>query len=433
MIFVNSLHLQIEKGSYLAAALLLLAGEMAFRESRSFRQLNAFVDAVFDSAPETLPPESFPSKEGEAGEEWQPLGLQTRTIYVTCGDTLSSILSELGISLRDIDAISKALAKVHNVRHLQIGQALDVQWEASSKGSKLKLLELEGHKGNRLSLVAKGEGYDVTVNQRVLVSQWVTAHGVIRTNFSSASKEAGIPAQVYSEVLQALNPLIKPHRLQASTSFDVVYEEKRDATSGKRVGKPALRYVAMACGEQLHKIYVFGNQYYSEKGESLKTEFLVLPLKNKNVGITSKFGMRRHPILGVVKKHYGVDYAARYGTDVFAAANGVVVAAGSYGAYGLYVRIKHANGFETAYGHLSSISVKKGDVVSQGDKIGKVGSSGRATGPHLHHEVIRNQVRVDPQKYTSLGTTRLAGKDMARFRKFKEEVSEQLNGEPTDV
>ena len=161
------------------------------------------------------------------------MGLQTRTIYVTCGDTLSSILSELGISLRDIDAISKTLAKVHNVRQLQIGQPLDVQWEATPKGSKLKLLELEGNRGNRISLTAKGNGYEVTVNQRVLSSQWVTTHGVIRTNFSSAAKEAGLPSSVYSEVLQALSPLVKPHRLQASTSFDIVYEEKRDAESGK--------------------------------------------------------------------------------------------------------------------------------------------------------------------------------------------------------
>ena len=419
----------MERESWLAAALLLVAGEMAFLESLSLRRLNTFAGAAYSNY-EALT-ESLASDKSEAGEEWQPLGLQTRTIYVTCGDTLSSILSELGVSLRDIDAVGKALAKVHNVRQLQIGQALDVQWEASEKQSKLKLLELEDTRGDRISLAAQGNGYVVNVNQRVLTSHWTAAHGSIRTSFNAAAREAGIPSKVYSEALQALGSLVKPQQLRASASFDIVYEEKRDASSGKRVGKPSLRYVAIANDDRTHKVYVFGNQYYSERGESLKTEFLVLPFKNRKVDITSRFGMRRHPVLGVVKKHYGVDYAARYGTDVCAAANGVVVAAGTYGAYGLYVRLKHANGFETAYGHLSSINVKKGDVVAQGDRIGKVGSSGRATGPHLHHEVIRNQVRVDPQKYTSLGTTQLTGKDMARFRKFKEEVREQLNNSET--
>lgn len=428
--------LTVDKNLSLACLLLLLASEIVFQEYRSFFQINTALRqssraTIESSSVETVKPgleEEQPQlvHETDPDEEQSLIGLQTRTIYVTCGDTLSSILSDLGISLRDIDAISKKLAKVYSLKSLQIGQALDVQWDSTEKGAKLRVLEFEDARGNRISLVADGEGYKVTFNARVLTTRWVAANGVIQTTFMSAGRRVNIPQSVLGEAMQALSPLIKSRFLKVATTFDIVYEEKRNEKSGKREGRPALRYVSVSRGDEKYSVYVFGNQYFSEKGESLKTEFLVLPFKNQKPSITSKFGLRKHPILGVVKNHYGVDYAARYGTDVCAAANGVVVMAGFYGAYGRYVRIRHANGFETAYGHLSSICVKKGDAVAQGDCIGKVGSSGRATGPHLHHEVIRNQVRVDPQKYTSMGTVRLVGKEMARFRKFKAEIQEHL-------
>lgn len=421
---------KVGRAEGLIAILVALAGGISLQEYRSFQRMN---DYVAQSAEWTRPPTIFATQGSTQGEMSGPdeerpsLGLQTRTIYVTCGDTLSSILSELGISLRDIDAIGKALAKVQNAKHLQIGQALDLQWEVTPKATKLRLLETQDAKGNRISLTAQDGGYKVILNERVLESKWCATQGVVRTNFVSAAKSEGVPTAIVLEAIQALNPLVKARQLGASTLFEIVYEEKKDASTGKRVGRPSLRYVAVKVDGKTFKVYCFGNQYYTEQGESLKTEFLILPFKNKNVGVSSKFGFRKHPILGVVKKHYGVDYSARYGTDVCAAANGVVVMAGYYGAYGLYIRLKHANGFETAYGHLSSIRVKKGDRVNQGDCIGKVGCTGRATGPHLHHEVIRNQVRVDPQKYTSLGSTKLGGKEMARFRKFKEEVNEQIH------
>lgn len=425
MVFISS---RIEKVEWVAIGLLVLATEISFREYQSFKNFNHYVAPHVSSEEKSSSP-LFEESLEDPDQEIPITGIQKRTLYVTCGDTLSSLLHEIGISFQDIDAISKALSKFHNVKHLQIGQPIDLQWNATPHESKLIQLETVDSCGNRISLSALSQGYDVAVHKRVLKTYPKIAMGTIRTNFSFAAQQKGVPQFIIQETIRALNPLINTHKIRSHSAFEIVYEEKKDVTTGKLVGKRSLKYASVTSHEKTYKIYGFGNQYYTEKGESLKTEFLILPFKNKNVRISSKFGYRKHPILGVVKKHCGIDYSAQYGTDVCAAAQGVVVASGRYGGYGLYVRIRHANGFETAYGHLSSIFVKKGDYVSQGHVIGKVGSTGRATGPHLHHELIRNHVKVDPQKYCSLGSNQLTGKSFSKFKQFKNEIEEQIQNE----
>lgn len=433
----------------LAMGLVGLAAAISFSEYRTFRAMEGHLPALTRTpllAPDltsALPaPVETPlfeeltgtSSAEEEGPESDPImGPQKRTFRVDCGDTLSSILREIGISFRDIDAISKALSKHHNVKHLQIGQLLELEWEVENDTSRLKALETVDSLGSRIRLVASESTasgqprYTVSVQKRELKTEVRTIKGTISSTFDQAARAQGLPSSLVHEVSRAISPLIKTTRLRTNTAFEVVYEEKRDKVTGKLVGKRCLKYVAvMPEGQTPFRVYGFGNQYYTETGESLKTEFLTVPLKDRHPRVSSPFGMRRHPILGVVKRHYGVDYAAKYGSDVYAAANGTVVAAERRGAYGLYVRIRHANGFETAYGHLSRISVKKGQTLAQGDLIGKVGCTGRATGPHLHFELIRSQVRVDPQKYCSLGTTKLKGEELAKFAQFKKTVADEL-------
>lgn len=115
--------------------------------------------------------------------------------------------------------------------------------------------------------------------------------------------------------------------------------------------------------------------------------------------ISSKYGWRQDPFLGRSRFHGGIDLAARYGTEVPAAADGTVVTAGEQGGYGLTVVVRHAGGYETRYAHLSSLDVAPGDSVGQGALLGRVGSTGRSTAPHLHFEVTRRGERVDPDRF----------------------------------
>jgi murein DD-endopeptidase MepM/ murein hydrolase activator NlpD len=128
--------------------------------------------------------------------------------------------------------------------------------------------------------------------------------------------------------------------------------------------------------------------------------------------------MRRHPVLGYSKMHKGVDFAAPTGTPIMAAGNGTIRMARWNGSFGKYVRIAHANGYETAYAHLSRIApgVREGARVRQGQVIGRVGTTGRSTGPHLHYEVMVRNRQINPMDVKLPTGTTLAGAELAAFK-----------------
>jgi murein DD-endopeptidase MepM/ murein hydrolase activator NlpD len=154
--------------------------------------------------------------------------------------------------------------------------------------------------------------------------------------------------------------------------------------------------------------------YYAPDGTPLRKAFLRSPLKFSR--ISSRFSRARfHPILNVTRPHYGVDYAAPVGTPVLAAGNGVVVSAGWLGGYGKAVRLRHPNGYESLYGHLSRIDVRPGQRVEQGTRVGAVGMTGLATGPHLDYRMTRNGEFVDPLRVQSPPAEPVALEDRPAF------------------
>ncbi|NDD47528.1 MAG: M23 family metallopeptidase, partial [Flavobacteriia bacterium] len=139
--------------------------------------------------------------------------------------------------------------------------------------------------------------------------------------------------------------------------------------------------------------------HFNAKGESVRKALMKTPIDGAR--LSSRFGKRKHPILGYTKVHAGVDFAAPTGTPVYAAGDGTILEARRKGAYGNYVQIRHNSSYSTAYAHLNAFArgVRKGKRVRQGQVIAYVGTTGRSTGPHLHYEVIRNGKRVNPINY----------------------------------
>ena len=139
--------------------------------------------------------------------------------------------------------------------------------------------------------------------------------------------------------------------------------------------------------------------------DRMKSEARRLPIANPSPGhsISSTFGVRKDPLLGTPAMHSGMDFRAPMGSDARVTAAGTVISAGWNGGYGRMVEVQHAGGFTTRYGHLSKILVKEGQKLSAGDVVGKVGSSGRSTGPHLHYEVRRNGDALNPVRFLKAG------------------------------
>jgi murein DD-endopeptidase MepM/ murein hydrolase activator NlpD len=170
--------------------------------------------------------------------------------------------------------------------------------------------------------------------------------------------------------------------------------------------------------------------FYSPQGESVVRSFLRTPMDASK--ITSRFGMREHPILGFSALHAGVDFAAPPGTPILAAGTGKVVMAGPNGGYGNYVKLQHTSDVATAYAHMSRIGpgIKPGVAVRQGQVIGFVGSTGMSTGPHLHYEFHRGGRQVNPLAQKFAMRAAVGGKDAARFQGLAKQYLAQMKNAP---
>ena len=159
------------------------------------------------------------------------------------------------------------------------------------------------------------------------------------------------------------------------------------------------------------------------------------PVRGEDVRLTSGFGVRRHPILQIPKMHTGVDWACAFGTPIMAAGNGVIEEAGRKGEYGNYVRIRHANGYKTAYGHMSRFGagVSEGVKVRQGQIIGYVGSTGISSGPHVHFEVLVNNSFVDPNSIQVPREQQLNGRALVEFQKERVRIDELMRRNPVST
>jgi len=191
-------------------------------------------------------------------------------------------------------------------------------------------------------------------------------------------------------------------KVQPGDSFEILYAGEDENPSDN--SKVDVWFASLTTGGETKKFYRYQTtddnlvDYYDESGKSAKKFLVRKPVAEGNM--TSGFGGRNHPLLGYEKMHTGVDWASSTGTPVFAAGNGVIDKIGWEGGYGKYIRIRHANGYETAYGHMSAFArnMEAGKKVRQGQVIGYVGSTGLSTGAHLHYEILINGRFVDPMK-----------------------------------
>lgn len=195
---------------------------------------------------------------------------------------------------------------------------------------------------------------------------------------------------------------------------------------GQMFGNPEIKASLIETNKKPNFLFAFNDgKYYDEKGNEVTGLLLQTPLKYSR--ISSRFSLNRmHPILKVRRPHYGVDYAAPIGTSVKATLKGKVIFAGNKQGYGRVVEIAHSNGLKTLYAHLSAINVKRGQQVKTGQLIGKVGSSGLSTGPHLHFGLYKNNRPINPLSNIKSKKSVLAKSQRNDFLKIAKNYEEKL-------
>jgi len=195
----------------------------------------------------------------------------------------------------------------------------------------------------------------------------------------------------------------------------IVYTQKMRL--GQPIGVPNIKAAMLESAGKKHYVFKHTDQkYYDEDGKVLIKKYMRKPLKH--IRITSKFTNRRfHPVLKRWKAHHGVDFGARRGTPILAAADGKVIFSGWKGGYGKVIKIRHKDNYVTLYAHQSRLKVKVGEQVSAGQVIGFVGSTGRSTGPHLHFGLYKNGRAINPMRMVKFSTDGLHGKGREFLRR----------------
>jgi murein DD-endopeptidase MepM/ murein hydrolase activator NlpD len=201
----------------------------------------------------------------------------------------------------------------------------------------------------------------------------------------------------------------------ANDEYDFIVSYKRAATGEVQVGD--LLYAGVIRGGKPRtQLMRWGKDgtFYEASGVGEQKSGLLSPVANR--GISSSYGLRRHPILGYSRMHAGIDFRASYGQPIYAVTAGTVAFAGRHGGHGNYVKLNHGGGLGTGYGHMSRIAVSAGQHVRRGQVIGYVGSTGLSTGPHLHYEMYRGGKTVNPASVQFVNRAQLSGKELASFR-----------------
>ncbi|WP_455480512.1 M23 family metallopeptidase [Bartonella sp. B12(2025)] len=195
---------------------------------------------------------------------------------------------------------------------------------------------------------------------------------------------------------------------------------------------PEIRYISITFSNTTYKYYRYQSKngsvdYYDSEGKSSKPFLLRKPVPNGT--FSSPFGPRKHPILGYVRMHTGVDWAAPKGSPIIAVGDGIVTKVGVTGGYGKHTEIRHSNGYVSTYSHQSRYApnIKPGTKVHQGQIIGYVGTTGMATGPNCHFEIIVNGIKVDPMRIRIPDSKALANQELQAFLREKRNIDSLLN------
>jgi murein DD-endopeptidase MepM/ murein hydrolase activator NlpD len=338
-----------------------------------------------------------------------------RTVTVEKGQTLGEVFNDLGI---DHDVMRRVLdtpSAKQAFKRVRDGDIIEFEINGYDQ---LRAMRFDSSDVEQVHLTITDASIQETLTQRKMEKRLMVASGEITSSLYADAQRAGLSGKIVSQVADVFKYDIDfSDDLRAGDRFQVVYEQTYLDGKPYRQGQiQAATFVNR--GEKFSAFRYNANgreEYFDGSGRPLKKVLLRIPIEYAR--LSSSFGMRRHPVLGRMRAHKGVDYAARSGTPIMAAGDGRVEMAGWKSGYGKTVIINHGQGRSTLYAHMSSFGkIKRGQYVSQGSVIGRVGSTGLATGPHLHYEFRVGGKQVNPLKVTMPKPEPLRGAALAKFR-----------------
>jgi murein DD-endopeptidase MepM/ murein hydrolase activator NlpD len=355
-------------------------------------------------------------------------------VHVRRGDTLETLLAARGVSVKEARPWLDAAESVYDLRTLRPRRGLTLRFDRETRT--LEAIRYEVDRRSLLVLEAVGDRIEARREGLPYVIEVKGVAGRVERGLREDALEAGVPERVVAQLADILGwDLDVDGGLAAGDEFRVLYENLWEVGLGRAEAGNVLGARIASRGRAVTAVYFEDADgrggYFRPTGESLSRTFLRYPVEFTE--ITSAFSLlRRHPMLHRDRPHLGVDFAAPRGTPVRAVSAGRVAFSGWGGGLGRYVRIEHADGIVSSYGHLSRVApgVRVEGTVERGQIIGYVGATGLATGPHLHYEVEADGAHVDPMAISAPPEAPVPAPARRTFERVQAEVTQKLTALP---
>jgi murein DD-endopeptidase MepM/ murein hydrolase activator NlpD len=361
---------------------------------------------------------------------------------------IADAFADSGYTGEDATGMAEAIGKLLNASALKAGTVLRVGLEIRGDKAKIVRTGVYDKTQHIVTIALDDHGQYVPAkepepNPELLTafddSPPVAVRGTLPNIYDGIYRAAysyGMSKKMTKQLVKLLAPNVDfQSRLSPTDHIEVLFSQPDGDDQASDDSE--LLYVSSTFGGQTRNLYRFQMQdgesdYFDQDGRSAEQFLLRNPLPAGR--FRSGFGARKHPILGYVRMHTGVDWAAPIGTPIIAAGNGVIEKAGWAGGYGKQIIIRHANGYETSYNHQSAFAkgIQVGVRVRQGQVIGYLGQTGLATGPHLHYELLVNGTKVDPMRVRLPVGKVLKGDDLVAFKRERERIDDLLKQEDAD-
>lgn len=357
----------------------------------------------------SLPPLPIARLKGHSGDSWQ-------IVRIERGQTLGSVFENLDLPASTMHRLLDESGDKALLTRLKPGTELAFDLPANGE---LRTFRYDRDESQRVELSIAGDKITEKVIVRPTEKRTAVISGKVGKSLFHSARKLGLSG---SNINTLTDEIFKydidfNEDVAASDRFSVVVEQTW--REGELIKSGPVLAATFTTGGKLHTGFRFERngkaEYFTGDGRPLKKSFIRMPIPYAR--LTSGFGARRHPVLGRMRMHKGVDYAARTGTPIMAAGDARVKSAGWMGGYGNAVVLDHGRGYTTLYGHMSRIGkIKAGQRIAQGTVIGYVGSTGMSTGPHLHYEFRVNGAHRNPLSITMPPPEPLSGVALAQFR-----------------
>ncbi|MEN2786404.1 M23 family metallopeptidase [Sphingomonas qilianensis] len=342
------------------------------------------------------------------------------------GDDFTRLLQRAGVSASDASRAAGLVAGVVPLEQLRPGTRMDIMLGRRANRNvprPLQRLDFRARFDLNLSLARSGDALAMTRQPIAIDSTPLRIQGLAGASLYRSARAAGAPAKAVEAYIKAIASRVSIGAVSPSDRFDFVLQQARAATGEVQLGQ--LMFAGLDQGRKKTQLVKWDDgTWYEANGQTQRRGFMGMPVSGR---VTSGFGLRMHPLLRYARMHKGLDIGAPWGTPIYAAIAGVVRMAGRNAGYGNFVKLDHGGGVASGYGHMSRILVRSGQHVARGQQIGTVGSTGMSTGPHLHWEVWKNGVAVNPKSISLASITVLSGE---KLRAFKARVAMLLAVKP---